>query len=72
MVNKPRKVGLCGARVNTACQGTKPLRKTCERCSLLDESMETDYYPKTLKEIDCSDFLKQIDWELNQKEYSYG
>lgn len=42
--------GKCGAEVDIGCQGTKPLRKTCKECEFLDESMETDYYPKTLKE----------------------
>ena len=41
--------GLCGTK-DIGCQGTKPLRKTCMKCSLYDASMETDYYPKTLKE----------------------
>ncbi len=49
--NKDRIIGLCGAKVNIGCQGTQPLRKTCESCNLLDEAMETDYYPKTLKEM---------------------
>lgn len=40
----------CGAKVGVSCQGTNPLRKTCEKCVKLDKAMEIDYYPKTLKE----------------------